>query len=77
MIAKHFLPFKTPLCKLYDEYIEGERYLFHPKDIFANPLKGADPGAKIGLWIDLTKTNRYYSKKEVRHFSFEIFDLIT
>lgn len=64
VVAKNFLPFKTPLCKLYDDQIEPQ-YRFHPKDVFAHKLGGAHPGAKIGLWIDLTKTNRYYSKKEV------------
>ncbi|KHN80906.1 mRNA-capping enzyme [Toxocara canis] len=64
VVAKHFLPFKTPLCKLYDDQIE-RKYQFHPRDVFAHKLKGAEPGAKIVLWIDLTKTNRYYSKKEV------------
>lgn len=63
-MAKHFLPFKTPLCKLYDEQIE-KVYQFHPRDVFAHKFRGAEPGARIGLWIDLTKTNRYYSRKEV------------
>ncbi|EFO19544.1 hypothetical protein LOAG_08948 [Loa loa] len=64
VIAKHFLPFKTPLCKLYDEQIE-KKWQFHPRDVFAYKFRGAEPGARIGLWIDLTKTNRYYSRKEV------------
>ncbi|VDK53935.1 unnamed protein product [Anisakis simplex] len=64
VVAKHFLPFKTPLCKLYDDQIEP-KYQFHPRDVFAKKLNDAEPGAKIVLWIDLTKTNRYYGKKEV------------
>uniref|UniRef100_A0A915BLY8 mRNA-capping enzyme n=1 Tax=Parascaris univalens TaxID=6257 RepID=A0A915BLY8_PARUN len=64
VIANHFLPFKTPLCKLYDDQIEP-KYRFHPRDVFTSNLKGVGRDAKIVLWIDLTKTNRYYSKKEV------------
>ncbi|VDN17213.1 unnamed protein product [Gongylonema pulchrum] len=64
IVAKHFLPFKTPLSKLYDEQIE-KKYQFHPRDVFAQQFVGAEPGARIGLWIDLTATNRYYHKREV------------
>ncbi|KAK5975840.1 hypothetical protein GCK32_016229, partial [Trichostrongylus colubriformis] len=56
-----FFPFKTPLCSLYDDQIE-KRLRFHPEDVFNHP---AVKGKKIGLWIDLTKTDRYYSVKEV------------
>ncbi|MFH4982993.1 hypothetical protein AB6A40_009702 [Gnathostoma spinigerum] len=67
VIGKHFLAFKTPLCSLYDSQVE-KQYQFHPKDVFKKKLAGAEKGAKIGLWVDLTKTNRYYSHKEVeRH----------
>ncbi len=61
VIARRFLPFKTPLCLLYDAQI-APRYRFHPSAVFASRLP---EGMKLGLWIDLTKTNRYYSKKEV------------
>uniref|UniRef100_A0A915PZ12 mRNA-capping enzyme n=1 Tax=Setaria digitata TaxID=48799 RepID=A0A915PZ12_9BILA len=64
VVAKHFLPFKTPLCKLYDDQIE-KKWQFHPRDVFAHKFRGAESGSRIGLWIDLTKTNRYYSRKEV------------
>ncbi|KAK6755147.1 hypothetical protein RB195_013868 [Necator americanus] len=56
-----FFPFKTPLCSLYDDQIE-KRLRFHPEDVFNHP---AIKGKKIGLWIDLTKTDRYYFVKEV------------
>ncbi|EYC05020.1 hypothetical protein Y032_0084g1735 [Ancylostoma ceylanicum] len=56
-----FFPFKTPLCSLYDDQIE-KRLRFHPEDVFNHP---AVRGKKIGLWIDLTKTDRYYYVKEV------------
>ncbi|VDD90364.1 unnamed protein product [Enterobius vermicularis] len=64
VIAEHFLPFKTPLCSMYDDMVE-KKYRFHPLDVFNAKLKGVQSGAKIGLWLDLTKTKRYYSKKEV------------
>uniref|UniRef100_A0A7I4YXB1 mRNA-capping enzyme n=1 Tax=Haemonchus contortus TaxID=6289 RepID=A0A7I4YXB1_HAECO len=56
-----FFPFKTPLCSLYDDQIE-KNLRFHPEDVFNHP---AVKGKKIGLWIDLTKTDRYYFVKEV------------
>ncbi|VDP12627.1 unnamed protein product [Heligmosomoides polygyrus] len=56
-----FFPFKTPLCSLYDDQIE-KKLRFHPEDVFNHP---AVRGKKIGLWIDLTKTDRYYFVKEV------------
>uniref|UniRef100_A0A0N5AHZ1 mRNA-capping enzyme n=1 Tax=Syphacia muris TaxID=451379 RepID=A0A0N5AHZ1_9BILA len=66
VIAEHFLPFKTPLCSMYDDQVE-KQYRFHPLDVFSTKLKGVKPGAKIGLWLDLTKTKRYYSRKEVEN----------
>ncbi|KAK0410615.1 hypothetical protein QR680_005235 [Steinernema hermaphroditum] len=66
VIAKTFLPFKTPLCRLYDYQFSDPKYRFHVDDVFSAKLEGAHPGAKIGLWVDLTKTSRYYSKKEVQ-----------
>ncbi|CAJ0591841.1 unnamed protein product [Cylicocyclus nassatus] len=56
-----FFPFKTPLCSLYDDQID-KRLRFHPEDVFNHP---AVRGKKIGLWVDLTKTDRYYFIKEV------------
>uniref|UniRef100_A0A914VM93 mRNA-capping enzyme n=1 Tax=Plectus sambesii TaxID=2011161 RepID=A0A914VM93_9BILA len=58
VIANKFVPFKTPLCTLYDELVP-EQYRFTPQMVFNSGL------GKIGLWIDLTKTNRYYSRQEV------------
>ncbi|VDM64584.1 unnamed protein product [Angiostrongylus costaricensis] len=51
-----FFPFKTPLCALYDDQIE-KRLRFHPEHVFNHP---SIRGRKLGLWIDLTKTDRYY-----------------
>uniref|UniRef100_A0A158P8V7 mRNA-capping enzyme n=1 Tax=Angiostrongylus cantonensis TaxID=6313 RepID=A0A158P8V7_ANGCA len=56
-----FFPFKTPLCALYDDQIE-KRLRFHPEHVFNHP---SIKGRKLGLWIDLTKTDRYYFVKEV------------
>lgn len=42
-----------------------ERYKFHPEHVFVCAEENF--GRKIGLWVDLTKTSRYYSKDEVLH----------
>ncbi|KJH53399.1 mRNA capping enzyme, catalytic domain protein [Dictyocaulus viviparus] len=60
-----FLPFKTPLCALYDAQIE-KKLRFYPEHVFNHP---SVKGRKLGLWIDLTKTDRYYFIKEVCIFS--------
>lgn len=57
-----FFPFKTPLCKMYDAQIAEKRYRFHPADVFSSPFLN---GKRIGLWIDLTNTDRYYFTEEV------------
>lgn len=63
LIINTFLPFKTPLCDLYDRFIADPNLRFHPDDVLTHSeLKGK----KIGLWIDLTKTDRYYDYKEVQ-----------
>ncbi|PAV67098.1 hypothetical protein WR25_24634 isoform B [Diploscapter pachys] len=58
-----FLPFKTPMCSLYDEQVVDKKKRFHAEHVFNHPNLG---GKKIGLWIDLTKTDRYYSDSEVK-----------
>ncbi|CAL2030748.1 unnamed protein product [Caenorhabditis brenneri] len=57
-----FFPFKTPLCKMYDPQIAEKKLQFHPADVFKSPYV---QGRRIGLWIDLTKTDRYYFSEEV------------
>lgn len=58
-----FLPFKTPLDDKFNNQLnESER--FTPQMLIRSQ-KSPDP--KIGLWIDLTKTNRYYDKKIVEN----------
>lgn len=59
---------------MYDDMVE-KKYRFHPLDVFNAKLKGVQSGAKIGLWLDLTKTKRYYSKKEV-YYSLQIFFML-
>jgi hypothetical protein len=59
------LPTKTPLDNSYDHLIESPQYHFHPENIFHLPLIGAEPGAKIGLWIDLTNSDYFYNGEEV------------
>ncbi|KAF1768750.1 hypothetical protein GCK72_000563 [Caenorhabditis remanei] len=57
-----FFPFKTPLCKMYDQQIAERKLQFHPSDVFTSPFLN---GRKLGLWIDLTNTDRYYFPDEV------------
>ena len=61
LIAEKFFPFKVPLKPEYDDQVP-EEYTFHPDMVFdfAKALPGKKK--KIGLWIDLTKTSRYYDK---------------
>jgi hypothetical protein len=66
-----FLPIKTPLSQLYDACVPDPQYRFYPSDVFKyGPSRCSNPEMKIGMWIDLTKTNRYYQKNEVCHFIF-------
>ncbi|ULU10947.1 hypothetical protein L3Y34_014870 [Caenorhabditis briggsae] len=57
-----FFPFKTPLCKMYDQQIPERKWKFSPADVFSSPFLN---GRRIGLWIDLTNTDRYYFPDEV------------
>ncbi|XP_046441856.1 mRNA-capping enzyme-like [Daphnia pulex] len=65
-VGGKFLAFKTPLDARYDSQVDDE-YTFHPEMVFSsakNMLK-----LKIGLWIDLTNTSRYYDKNVVEQKS--------
>ncbi|KAI1707412.1 dual specificity phosphatase, catalytic domain-containing protein [Ditylenchus destructor] len=64
VVAERFLPMKTPMSTIYDPQIEP-KYQFHPQDVFERQIIGAKAGAKIGLWMDFTKTDRYYDRREV------------
>lgn len=61
IIADKFLAFKTPLNQRFNNKMSDE-YYFHPEMVFrfakANKIK-------IGLWIDLTNTNRFYDRQEI------------
>ncbi|XP_057666102.1 mRNA-capping enzyme-like [Diorhabda carinulata] len=61
LIADIFMPLKTPLSR---------RYNVSPKDEY--PIQEIFKRAKynkvhIGLWIDLTNTDRYYNKEDIEH----------
>ena len=56
-----FLAFKTPLDEKYDDQVSVE-YRFTP-DMLFNAMKAYK--VKIGLWIDLTNTSRFYDKSVV------------
>jgi mRNA-capping enzyme len=61
-----FLAFKTPLDARYENQVDDE-FTFHPEMVFSsakNMMK-----LKIGLWVDLTNTSRYYDKNVVEQNS--------
>uniref|UniRef100_T1ITR8 mRNA-capping enzyme n=1 Tax=Strigamia maritima TaxID=126957 RepID=T1ITR8_STRMM len=61
LVGEKFLPFKTPLNSEYDDQIPAA-CLFRPSMMVSlmHSYK-----AKLGLWIDLTNTNRFYDKNEI------------
>ncbi|XP_050072947.1 mRNA-capping enzyme [Anopheles maculipalpis] len=61
LIANHFLAFKTPLKREFEANMPVQ-CAFRPSMLF-NLLKLHKQ--RIGLWIDLTNTNRFYDKNEV------------
>ncbi|CAB3410852.1 unnamed protein product [Caenorhabditis bovis] len=62
LVMGTFLPFKSPLCVLYDNQIPDKKLRFYVRDVFNHVNLG---GRRIGLWIDLTRTDRYYYSEEV------------
>ena len=60
-VSDKFLPFKTPLDQRYFRALAPSEY-FTPEMLVAS-TKSA--GFRIGLWIDLTNTNRYYNKETI------------
>jgi len=65
-VISGFLPVKTPLSQLYDACLPDPQYRFYPSDVFKYaPTHSDTPNVKIGMWIDLTKTDRYYSRSDV------------
>lgn len=61
LIQGKFLAFKTPLSSAYDSQVP-EECRFNVDMFFAN-LKSQK--IKMGLWIDLTNTTRFYDKKTI------------
>ncbi|KAL6433230.1 hypothetical protein ACFW04_006444 [Cataglyphis niger] len=61
LIQGKFLAFKTPLSSAYDNQVP-EECRFNVDMFFAN-LKSQK--IKMGLWIDLTNTTRFYDKKTI------------
>lgn len=61
LIADKFLAFKTPLCDKFSSKMP-EECLFTPK-MLLQIMKSYK--VKLGLWIDLTNTNRFYDRSEV------------
>ena len=61
IIGDKFLAFKTPLDTRYDNSMSDEFY-FHPDMVLAS-VKSQKK--KIGMWIDLTNTSRFYDKEIV------------
>ena len=55
-----FVPFKTPLCELYNDQIP-EQYRFTPR-MFIQSMESV---GKLGLWIDLTNTDRFYDRRDI------------
>ena len=62
IIEDKFLAFKTPLDTRYDQSM-SEEFFFHPEMVLAS-VKAQK--RKIGLWIDLTNTSRFYDKEILR-----------
>lgn len=60
-LSGKFLPFKTPLDDKFNRELKPTE-LFTPQMLIKSQK---DANQRIGLWIDLTKTNRYYDKRMV------------
>lgn len=58
LIGGKFLAFKTPLDSRYNDKM-NEEYYFQPDMVFKSVK---DMNKKLGLWIDLTNTTRFYDK---------------
>ncbi|KAL3184479.1 hypothetical protein MRX96_031771 [Rhipicephalus microplus] len=61
LIAEKFLPFKTPLSEVYDAQVPEENRF--PPSMLLDSLSSYK--LKMGLWIDLTNTDRFYNPKVV------------
>ncbi|VDP10279.1 unnamed protein product, partial [Soboliphyme baturini] len=61
VVGGRFVPFKTPLCAAYDEMVP-EASRFYPSMLFSSV---ASAKGKIGMWIDLTNTCRFYDRRDI------------
>ncbi|CAG9121503.1 unnamed protein product [Plutella xylostella] len=61
LVAGKFLAFKTPLGSQFNDKVPEENR-FTPNMLFVY-MKGLK--MKLGLWVDLTNTSRFYDKKEI------------
>ncbi|XP_034827857.1 mRNA-capping enzyme isoform X2 [Maniola hyperantus] len=61
LFADQFLAFKTPLDSRYNDKVQ-DIYRFTPTMLF-DSVKSFK--RKLGLWIDLTNTSRFYDKSEI------------
>ena len=60
-----FLPFKTPLSSRYDvEIPEGDRF---DVDMLVTYVAGMQ--LRMGLVVDLTKTDRFYDKRTLAQYN--------
>ncbi|KAG5318222.1 MCE1 enzyme, partial [Pseudoatta argentina] len=65
LIQGKFLAFKSPLSSAYDSQVpEGCRFTV---DMFFENLKSQK--LKMGLWIDLTNTSRFYDKDTIEDYN--------
>ncbi|XP_052757830.1 mRNA-capping enzyme [Galleria mellonella] len=63
LVADKFLAFKTPLGSQFNDKVPEESR-FTPSMLFSF-MKSMK--VKLGLWIDLTNTSRFYDKKEIEN----------
>lgn len=61
LIGNKFLAFKTPLSSKFDDQVSPE-HRFSPAMLFSS-MKSYK--VKIGLWIDLTNTTRFYDTQDI------------
>ncbi|CAH1117442.1 unnamed protein product [Phaedon cochleariae] len=63
LIAGKFMALKTPLCDRFENnLVPGDTY--PPNEIFVRAKRNK---VRIGLWIDLTNTDRYYKKESIEY----------
>lgn len=71
LIDQKFLPFKTILDSRYDDQVDVPNR--HNMKLFFDSLKHYN--LKIGLWVDLTNTNRFYDQEEITRTGCKYFKL--